>query len=111
MENLNASNIAAGLLNGQIGNAGDDEKAPSEAAVKEFDLYKVDYDWIDKQNAKKELRLAHAALKADGYFTDLIKHCEKRMKELDPAFHTQEEKDYVDPVEAKAAMSDVTSFL
>lgn len=55
--------------------------------------------------------MAHAALKADGYFVDLIKHVEKRMKELDPSFQTQAEKDYVDPVEEKAAMHDVTSFL
>lgn len=41
-----------------------------------------------------------AALKADGYFIDLIKHVEKRMKELDPGYQTQEEKDYVDPKEA-----------
>jgi hypothetical protein len=84
MEKLDAAKLAQGMMGGQIGNPEDDKKPPSAEAIKEFDLYKIDYDWVDKQNSKKELRLAHAALKADGYFTDLIKHTEKRMKELDP---------------------------
>ena len=44
------------------------------------------YEWVDKQTSRTKLRLYHTTLKAEGYFVDLMKHVEKRLKELDPAF-------------------------
>jgi hypothetical protein len=85
-------------------------QAITPANIKAYDIYKVDYDWVDQCLDKKELKLAHAALKADGYFKDLWKHVEKRIKVLEPAYKTEEEKQYVDPVAKTAADDDVMSF-
>ena len=52
-----------------------------------------------------------AALKKDGYFIDLWKHIEKRLKELDSTYQTDEEKNFVDPEVQKKTDSDVLSFL
>jgi hypothetical protein len=75
------------------------------------DLYKIDYDWVDQQESKRELRLALAALRKDGYFTDLMKHVEKRLKSIDSSYQTDQEKDYVDPTVAREANNDVLGFL
>ena len=37
-------------------------------AIKNYDIYKVDYDFVEQCTDKRELKLAVAALKADGYF-------------------------------------------
>ena len=52
----------------------------------DYDLGKVDYDWVEKQTDQKELRKALSALKEDGGFPHLAQAVEKRLAELDPAF-------------------------
>lgn len=56
-----------------------------------YDLYKVDYPWVDKQTSKKELKMAYFALKEDGGFPDLMRHTLKKLKSLDPNFKTEED--------------------
>ena len=58
---------------------------PRERKI-DYDLGKVDYNWVEKQTDQKELRKALSALKEDGGFPHLAKAIEKRMGELDPAF-------------------------
>lgn len=36
-----------------------------------FDIFKVDYPWVEKCNDKREMRLAYEAMKEDGGFPDL----------------------------------------
>jgi len=48
----------------------------------DFDLNKVDYDWIAKTSNVKELKGAYEALELDGYFPDLQRACGERILEL-----------------------------
>ena len=108
----NMENIA-GLLNTKTGgdlNKAEEQTSFTEKQIAEVDLYKIDYDWVDQQSSKRELRLAHAALKKDGYFVDLWKHIEKRLKVVDSSYRTDEEKSYVDPLVQKAADAEVLNF-
>ena len=52
----------------------------------QFDINKVDYDWVKKTNNVKELKAAYEALEEDGYFPDLVKTVGEKIIELDPAF-------------------------
>lgn len=52
----------------------------------DFDLNKVDYNWIEKTNDKKELKNAYRALEADGFFPDLLRVCGEKLVSLDPNF-------------------------
>ena len=45
-----------------------------------FDLYKVDYKWIEKETNRKELRGAYNALKEDRGFPDLLAAVTKKLK-------------------------------
>lgn len=36
-----------------------------------YDLNRVDYEWVDRQTNSKELKLAYDALEIDGCFPDL----------------------------------------
>ena len=45
-----------------------------------FDIYKVDYAWVDKETSKKELKAAWNCLKEDGGFPDLQAYVLKRLK-------------------------------
>ena len=79
-----------------------------------FDLNKVDYDWIAKTSNVKELRGAYEALELDGYFPDLQRACGERILELtdDPAFRRRlhgEKK--ISAAEEKAVTEDLFSFL
>ena len=76
-----------------------------------FDIYKVDYEWTDKNTNKKELRLAYEALKEDGGFPDLMKHVLKRLKQVDPKFKTIDDYNNATPEEIQAANEDVLNFL
>ena len=51
-----------------------------------FDIYKIDYAWIDKETSKKELRGAYNCLKDDGGFPDLQKYCLAKLKQVDKNF-------------------------
>ena len=54
-----------------------------------FDIYKVDYPWVEKCSDKREIRLAYEAMKADGGFPDLTRACLLKLKQLDPKFKTE----------------------
>lgn len=51
-----------------------------------FDINKIDYDWIAKTSKLSELKLAYNALEEDGYFPDLLRTLGERIVSLDPAF-------------------------
>lgn len=78
---------------------------------KEFDLYKVDYNWVDRCVSIKELKKAIQALDEDRGFPDLLMHCQKRMKVLDPKYLTEAEKNYVSASTEKEANDDILDFL
>ena len=68
-----------------------------------FDLYKVDYKWIEKETSKRELKGAYKALTEDGGFPDLLKAVVKRLKVVDPSFRTAEDfNNYTPADEAEA---------
>jgi hypothetical protein len=82
MENLDA-------LNSMFGK--DEKQEPSTRLTKKgekFDIFKVDYPWVEKTTDKREMRLAYEAMKEDGGFPDLTHACLKRLKEIDPKFKT-----------------------
>ena len=76
-----------------------------------FDIYKVDYPWIDGCDDKRECRLAWQALTEDGGFPDLANYCKAKLKKLDPKFKLPEDFNKFTPEEEKAANKDVLSFL
>ena len=77
-----------------------------------FDLNKVDYDWIAKTSNKKELKQAYKALEEDGYFPDLLKTCGERICELDPAFRRVVDGERkMTAEEEKAVTDDLLEFL
>jgi hypothetical protein len=51
-----------------------------------FDINKIDYEWIEKTNSKKELKSAYDALEEDGYFADLLRNLGEKICTLDPSF-------------------------
>lgn len=94
-----------------------DDKQPGTAPAHKtkhgeaFDIYKVDYPWVDNQTDKRELRLAYEALKQDAGFPDLSQYVLKRLKAVDTKFKTEEDFNKPDPVAEKAATEDVEKFL
>lgn len=76
-----------------------------------FDIYKVDYPWIDACTDKREIRLAYECVKEDGGFPDLANYCLKRLKQLDPRYKSEEDFNKYTPQEEKAANADVLAFL
>ena len=76
-----------------------------------FDIYKIDYAWIDKETSKKELRGAYNCLKDDGGFPDLQAYCLKKLKSVDKTFKTADDFNNATPEEIAAANSDITDFL
>ena len=76
-----------------------------------FDIYKIDWKWVDNQTSKKELRGAYNCLKEDGGFPDLMAYTLKRLKEVDKSFKTTEDFNNATPQDIKAANDDVLDFL
>ena len=53
-----------------------------------FDLYKVDYKWVEKETSRRELKGAYHALVEDGGFPDLLAAVVKKLKTVDKNFKT-----------------------
>jgi len=81
------------------------------SAMSKFDIYRVDYGWVDKTENKKELKLAYEALKEDAGFPDLIKYTLKKLKQVDKNYKTEEDFNKYTPAEALEANNDVSDFL
>ena len=92
-------NRPAALQNGQRGRQG------------AFDLYKVDYKWIEEQSSLKELKKAIRALEQDQGFPDLLAAVKNKLKELDTSFKTTEDFNNYTPAEERAAQDEVMAFL
>mmetsp|Transcript_8207 Transcript_8207/g.11367 ORF Transcript_8207/g.11367 Transcript_8207/m.11367 type:complete len:97 (-) Transcript_8207:3235-3525(-) len=45
-----------------------------------FDLYKVDFKWVEKETSKKELKGAYRALAEDRGFPELLAAVKKKLK-------------------------------
>jgi hypothetical protein len=72
----------------------------------------VDYNWINAQTNKRELRLAYDAIKTDGGFPDLLKCIRDRLRVVDPKFKTTEDFNTgISNEYAKEVNSDVLVFL
>ena len=76
-----------------------------------FDLYKVDFAWVEKETNRRELRGAYQALKEDNGFPDLLKAVEKKLKQVDPKFRTASDFNNYTPADERAANDDVLAFL
>jgi hypothetical protein len=79
--------------------------------VIDYDLQRVDFEWVSKTEDKKELTKALAALKEDGGFPDLTKATEKRLAELDPAFKRRLDAQHVSAEQRQAVDQEIASFL
>lgn len=75
-----------------------------------YDIYKVDYKWVDNETSKKELRLAFEALKEDGGFPDLQKYVLKKLKQVNPNYKTAEDFNNYTPEDERRANDDVNDF-
>lgn len=52
------------------------------------DLNKIDFEWVEKTNSKKELKQAYKALELDGgHFVELMKVLGEKIVTLDPTWH------------------------
>ena len=77
-----------------------------------YDLNRVDYEWVAKQTNVTELKKAYEALEIDACFPDLLKTCGERICELDPKFKRRMEGDKKLSVdEQKAVDDDIFAFL
>jgi hypothetical protein len=78
----------------------------------DYDLQRVDFEWVAKTEDRKELGRAIEALKEDGGFPDLLKAAEQRLASLDPAYRRKLESMQPVSYEAKRAIDeDINSFL
>ncbi len=92
----------------------DDAQPPSSGKTpkgQKFDIFKVDYPWIEACTDKREMRLAYESLKEDAGFPDLTATCLKKLKQLDPKFKTESDFNNYTPKEADEANADVLAFL
>jgi hypothetical protein len=76
-----------------------------------YDINRVDFEWVEEQTKPKELHQAYEALKEDGGFPDLIKACEKKLKEIDPAFKRKMEGDKLTFDEQRILSEDISNFI
>jgi hypothetical protein len=77
-----------------------------------YDLNRVDYEWVEKQTNVKELKLAYDALEIDGCFPDLMKTVGDKICSLDPKFKRRMEGDKALSAEEQQALNDdIFSFL
>jgi len=78
----------------------------------EFDINRVDYQWIEKTRNIKELKAAYKELEIDGYFPDLLLKCGQKIAELDPNFKSRIEPEAkMSYEEEKNVNNDLMSFL
>lgn len=76
-----------------------------------FDLYKVDYKWVESQTSKKELKGAYNELIRDGGYPDLLKAVENRLRVIDPKFRTSKDYNNYTAEDERVANEDVLAFL
>lgn len=77
-----------------------------------YDLNRVDYEWVEKQSNVKELKQAYEALEIDGCFPDLMKTVGEKICTLDPKFKRRMEGEkQLTAEEQKAVDEDIFSFL
>ena len=81
------------------------------ATGEKFDIYKVDYTWIEKQNNKRELRLAYETIKEDGGYPELLRAVREKLKSVDPSFKTTEDFNNYTSEYAREVNNDVLAFL
>ena len=76
-----------------------------------FDIFKIDYKWVDNETSKKELKGAYNCLKDDGGFPELQAYVLKKLKQVDKTFKVTEDFNNATPEEVAAANNDVLDFL
>ena len=77
----------------------------------QFDLYKVDYKWVEQQTSEKELKAAFKELTIDGGFPDLLKAVRERLRVVDPSFKTTADFNNYTHADEQEANADVMNFL
>lgn len=78
----------------------------------DYDLQRVDFDWVSKTEDRRELGKAIEALREDGGFPHLLKAAEERLALLDPAFKRKLDSMIPVSVDQKRAIdADINSFL
>ena len=83
---------------------------PRERKI-DYDLQRVDFEWVKKTEDRKELSKALAALKEDTGFHHLTEAVEKRLAELDPAFKRKLESMNISAETMNAVSQDISEFL
>ena len=83
---------------------------PRERKI-DYDLQRVDFEWVKKTEDRKELSKALAALKEDTGFPHLTEAVEKRLAELDPAFKRKLESMNISAETMNAVSQDISEFL
>ncbi len=83
---------------------------PRERKI-DYDLQRVDFEWVKKTEDRKELSKALAALKEDTGFPHLTEAVEKRLAELDPAFKRKLESNNISAETMNAVSQDISEFL
>lgn len=83
---------------------------PRERKI-DYDLQRVDFEWVKTTEDRKELSKALAALKEDTGFPHLTEAVEKRLSELDPAFKRKLESMNVTAATMSAVSQDISEFL
>lgn len=76
-----------------------------------YDIGRIDFDWVEKCQDKKELLNAWDGLKEDGGFRELERAVENKLKQLDPVFKRRIEGDKVSYEESQFIAADIASFL
>lgn len=77
----------------------------------DYDLQRVDFEWVKKTEDRKELSKALAALKEDTGFPHLQEAVEKRLAELDPVFKRRLESQNVSAATMNEISQDISEFL
>lgn len=52
----------------------------------DYDINKIDYEWIERESNVKELKAGYDALEIDGCFPDLLRALGNKICEYDPKF-------------------------
>ena len=77
----------------------------------DYDLQRVDFEWVKTTEDRKELTKALAALKEDSGFPHLTEAVEKRLAELDPVFKRKLDAMNISQATRSAVAQDIEDFL
>jgi hypothetical protein len=76
-----------------------------------MDIYKIDYEWVEKTSNVKELKMAYETLEIDGCFPDLMRTVGEKICTIDPKFkRVMQGETEIPDHEKKLITDDLNSF-